>query len=141
MYKTIVAAAAAVMMTSAANAAIITNGGNPTESLTEIQQKIDSGQYHSYPGVVRISDGGFRITPTSHNYLFKSTFKPGMALPRVHDIVALQRALKKNEVILVASNDLVLPTPSIFVELARQNGVDPVVFMGALYHCDLNHLK
>ena len=129
MKTLITTALAATMMATVSHAAIISNGGKPDISLTEIQQKLDAGEFEQYPGVVRLTATGTRYTAAGNNYLFKKTFKPGMALPKVVDMVALQRAVANSDVILVASRDLILPTPTIFVEIGRQNGVDPIAFM------------
>ena len=70
-----------------------------------------------------------------NGFLFTKTFAPGMALPEINDVAALQRALsKKGETVLVASNDWILPVPAVFVELGRQNGVDGATFMAHYYH-------
>ena len=34
-------------------AGIVTNGGQPLLSITDIQTKIDSGDFYNYPGVIR----------------------------------------------------------------------------------------
>ena len=131
MNKTILAAVAATtMLSGVANATLVSNGGQPSISLSEIQANLDAGTYTQYPGVIR-DVNGIRVGPSGGGYLFAKTFKPGMALPVINDIVALQKALaKKDETILVASNEWILPIPAVFVELARQNGVDASTFMG-----------
>ena len=131
MNKTILAAVAATtMLSGVANATLVSNGGQPSISLSEIQANLDSGKYTNYPGVVR-EVNGIRIGPSGGGYLFAKTFTPGMALPVINDVVALQKALaKKDETILVASNDWILPIPAVFVELAKQNGVEPAMFLG-----------
>ena len=102
----------------------------PQYTITEIQTKLDSGEFYNYPGVVREGINGVRVGPVSNNYLFGKTFEIGQALPEIRDIVALQRAMKSEaKTVLVASNDWILPVPAVFVELGRQNGVDGATFM------------
>ena len=103
----------------------------PQYTITEIQTKLDSGEFYNYPGVIREGINGVRVGPTGSKYLFTKTFAPGMALPEITDVVALQKALKSEaKTVLVASNEWVLPVPAVFVELGRQNGIDGIEFMG-----------
>lgn len=128
MKKIISTILATTMLTSVANAELVSNGGKPSISLTEIQANLDSGKYTNYPGVVRIVND-IRVVGSKDGFLFSDTFKPGMALPEIHDYVALKKVLDNKKTILVASNDWIIPTPEIFVELGKQNGVDGITFM------------
>ena len=91
------------------------NGYSKPESITSIQAKVDSGQYYNYPYVVGggVSKG-----------LFSKKLTKGTAIPQIKNIAALQAALDKEQVVLVADADgghsVALP---IFVEIAKQNGV------------------
>ena len=134
MKKTISTIAAVAMLSTSiapAFAGIVTNGGQPLLSITDIQTKIDSGEFYNYPGVIRVTEGGLRIGPTKGSgYIFADKFKPGMALPQVNDIAKLLKAIdKKDEVTLVASNEFILPCNPVFKELGRQNGVSCGEFM------------
>ena len=124
MNKIVLASVAMAMVSGAANAALISNGGKPQYSLIEIQAKVDSGEFYLYPFVA-----GKGIQ--SNEYLFGKTFKDGQVLPRVTDFVALQKAVAKSNTVLVADlhEEIILPCPEIFVELARQNGVSCYEFM------------
>ena len=124
MNKIVLASVAMAMVSGAANAALISNGGKPQYSITEIQAKVDSGQFKYYPFVA-----GKGIQSNEH--LFSKTFEDGKVLPRVTDFVALQKAIKKSNTILVAdaSKGIILPCPEIFIELAKQNGVSCYNFM------------
>ena len=134
MNKTISTVLAVAMLSTSlvapASAGLVTNGGKPQYSITEIQAKINDGSFYNYPGVIRETESGIRVGPTGNKYLFSKTFAPGMALPEINDINALLKALdKKDETVLVASNEWIVPVPSVFVELGKQNGVDGITFM------------
>ena len=120
MNKTIISAIAGVMLSTTAMATPLTdyffaNGYTQPESITSIQAKVDSGQYYNYPYVVGggVSKG-----------LFSKKLTKGTAIPQIKNIAALQAALAKEQVVLVADADggfsSALP---IFVEIAKQNGV------------------
>ena len=130
MHKAIVSGLLATSMLVSTAAQAINVSGAPQYTITEIQAKIDSGEFYNYPGVIREGHNGIRIGPAGNNYLFGKTFEVGQALPEITDIVALQRAVKaEKKTVLVASNEWILPVPAVFVELGRQNGVDGATFM------------
>ena len=129
MHKAIISGllATSMLVSTVAQAVPLTA---PQYTITEIQTKLDSGEFYNYPGVIREGINGVRVGPTGSKYLFGKTFEIGQALPEITDVVALQKALKsEKKTVLVASNEWILPVPAVFVELGRQNGVDGAAFM------------
>ena len=133
MKRTISTIAAVAMLSTSiapAFAGIVTNGGQPLLSITDIQTKIDSGEFYNYPGVIREGVNGVRIGPAGGGYIFSDKFEIGRALPQITDVNKLLASLnKKEEVTLVASNEFVIPCNPVFKELGRQNGVSCGEFM------------
>ena len=128
--KAIISGLLATSMLVSTVAQAVPVSGAPQYTISEIQTKLDSGEFYNYPGVIREGINGVRVGPVGGKYLFGKTFEIGQALPEITDVVALQKAIRaEKKTILVASNDWVLPVPAVFVELGRQNGVDGAVFM------------
>ena len=136
MMNKIILTAIAAMMTTSVSAAPLTdffyaNGyTKPSESIVEIQAKVDSGVYYNYPYVV---GGGVE------KGLFKKYLKDGTVLPQIMSVTALKKALDKKQVVLVASagSDVSTAALPIFVEIAKQNGVSTIDLMA---HLTINQL-
>ena len=97
----------------------------PEHSLMDVQSYIDSGKWVHYPGVARLN--------AAQGYLFNDELEHGTALPKVANPRALLEALKRDQVVLVASLDSVAICFPIFQEIAKQNGVACDTLMRHLY--------
>ena len=100
-------------------------GTDTVPSLLEIIEGYKMGKYQRYPGVVRETESGLRIGPSS-GYLFADHLEAGTILPRIADARALLKAAKQPQVVMVASAgervryEIRFP---VFEEIARQNKV------------------